>query len=223
MQTYVVRVYQPDGQAVDQPELRGVVDEVASSASVTVSAGDPVVAVSASGDAVAVWVWSAPTGDSVQVSDHPAGGGWGEPMTLAEAPRVGDPQVAVDANGDTFVAWSQGPDGSHSQVRAADRPLGGIWQTTPQAFGDTSQVSGSERLAVDRNGDEALVWIATDPSAGTSVPYATNRPAGGSWLTPLRLSGSAAQPQTGFPPAVAMDPPMLAAPAFFNPCASTAS
>jgi hypothetical protein len=170
------------------------------------SSGDPVVAVDAKGDAVAVWVWSAPTGDSVQVSDHPAGGGWGEPMTLAEAPRVRDPQVAVDANGDTFVAWSQGPDGSHSQVRAADRPSGGIWQTTPEAFGDASLVSGSERLAVDANGDEALAWITTDVSAATSVPYATYRPAGGSWLSPLRLSGSAAQPQTNFPPAVAIDP-----------------
>jgi hypothetical protein len=172
------------------------------------SAGDPVVAVDAKGDAVALWVWSAPTGDGLQDSYHPAGGVWGEPMTLAFPglpDSVRDPQVAMDANGDTFVAWSEGTS-SHSQVRAAFAPAGGIWHTTPEAFGDASLVSGSVRLAVDSKGDEVLAWITTDPSAGTSVPYATYRPAGGSWLTPSRLSGAATQPQTNFPPAVAIDP-----------------
>jgi hypothetical protein len=40
MQTYVVRVYRPDGEVVNQPELRGVVDEVASGASATFHDGD---------------------------------------------------------------------------------------------------------------------------------------------------------------------------------------
>ena len=40
METFVARVYRPDGQAVDPPELRGVVDEVASGASATFHGGD---------------------------------------------------------------------------------------------------------------------------------------------------------------------------------------
>jgi hypothetical protein len=41
MQTFVVRVYRPDGgEAVNPPELRGVVDEVASGASATFHGGD---------------------------------------------------------------------------------------------------------------------------------------------------------------------------------------
>jgi hypothetical protein len=40
METFVVRVYRPDGEAVDPPELRGVVDEVASGASATFHDGD---------------------------------------------------------------------------------------------------------------------------------------------------------------------------------------
>lgn len=40
METFVVRVYRPDGEAVNPPELRGVVDEVASGASATFHGGD---------------------------------------------------------------------------------------------------------------------------------------------------------------------------------------
>jgi hypothetical protein len=40
METFVVRVYRPDGQAVNPPELRGVVDEVASGASATFHGGE---------------------------------------------------------------------------------------------------------------------------------------------------------------------------------------
>jgi hypothetical protein len=175
-------------------------------ASANGSSGNPLVAVDAHGDGVAVWARSAAMGDSVMVSDHPAGGAWGEPLALAEAPREFGPQVAVDAHGDVFVAWSEGPDGSHSQVRAAYRPAGGIWHEDPEMFGDPSLISGSVRLAVDGNGDESLAWISSDMSAGTAVPFATYRSAGGSWLTPSRLSvGSATKPLT-FGPAVAIDP-----------------
>jgi hypothetical protein len=40
MQTYVVRVYRPEGDAANLAELRGVVDEVASGASATFHDGD---------------------------------------------------------------------------------------------------------------------------------------------------------------------------------------
>lgn len=40
METFVVRVYRPDGEGVNPPELRGVVDEVASGASATFHGGD---------------------------------------------------------------------------------------------------------------------------------------------------------------------------------------
>jgi hypothetical protein len=40
MKTYVVRVYRPDGEVVDPPELRGVVDEVSSGASAAFHDGD---------------------------------------------------------------------------------------------------------------------------------------------------------------------------------------
>jgi hypothetical protein len=40
MQTYVVRVYRPDGEKINPPELRGVVDEVASGDSATFHDGD---------------------------------------------------------------------------------------------------------------------------------------------------------------------------------------
>jgi hypothetical protein len=40
MQTFVVRVYQGDGDAARGPELRGVVDEVATGASATFRDGD---------------------------------------------------------------------------------------------------------------------------------------------------------------------------------------
>src|SRR5215213_11316421 len=78
---------------------------------------------------------------------------------------VSDPQVATDAAGNVTAVWTVGAVGSRG-VRSAFRPADGAWQPAVNRIGLTSASDCHDpRLAVDANGDAAVVAECEKPAA----------------------------------------------------------
>jgi len=153
---------------------------------------NPRVAVDPGGEAIAVWRLTS-GGARVQASVRPAGGSWQTPVDLSEAGKeAGGPDVALNPQGEAIVTWT-GSHGGNSIVQASARPAGGSWQTPVELSKvKAGENAGSASVALDSKGDAVAVWERSNESA--YVVQASERPAGGSWQTPLDLSGPAAEP-----------------------------
>jgi hypothetical protein len=76
--------------------------------------GDPVVAMSTSGDAMAVWIAS-DVGNHILVNRRPTNGTWGTPVSInASGSGAATPQVVLDANGNAVAIWLQPSNGYQS-------------------------------------------------------------------------------------------------------------
>jgi len=145
-------------------------------------------AVSAQGDATAVWMHFDGSRYVVQSAYRPAGGGWEAPTVLSEpGERGGDPHIALDAHGDSIVLW-RGESAGIEVARAAYKPAKGSWQS-PANVSKLGEGVQEPRVALDANGDAIAAWSA---SSGEGGGYATVQaaylPAGGSWEAPIDLS-----------------------------------
>jgi hypothetical protein len=156
-----------------------------------VGAGNPHVAVDATGDAVAVWVQSSAGELVVEGATRAAGGNWTSPTEIGSAsdPSAAiDPQVAVDAAGDAVVVWV-----TFDGLIANSLPAGGSW-TGPVVIG---QGEGPQ-LAVDGAGAAIVAW--TGHYKGRNDVESASRPANGSWEAPEMVSrpgGSTQKPRVG--------------------------
>lgn len=125
-----------------------------------------------------------------------AASGW-VPSVDVSAPSTASSYVdtAVDAQGNAIAVWRRGPDGGEATVQSAFRPAGGPWQapvdiSEPGLDGSRSGLFGvsvvGPQVAMDGRGTAMAVWQRSD---GISlVVQAAERPAGGSWGTPVDLS-----------------------------------
>ena len=108
---------------------------------------------------------------------------------------VSGAQVATDAAGNVTAVWTVGAVGSRA-VRSAFRPAGGDWQAAVNRIGLTATFDCHDpRLAVDANGDAAVVAECEKPAAAIRAAY---RP-GASWSSGAEISGSGsgATPRVG--------------------------
>ena len=156
--------------------------------------GDPVVAVNARGDAVAVWQWrDRPTGQSiVQGAYGRAGASWTPAVDLgAGAGFVWAPQAAIASGGDGLVTWLAAP--AATLQGAAVTPAGQWSHAAAVAPGAAAE----PRLAMDPGGNALAVWIDV---ASTTVRASAWPAVARAWQPPVTLS------QTGVSaPRVAMD------------------
>jgi len=109
--------------------------------------------------------------------------------------NVSGAQVAVDAAGNVTAVWNVGATGSRA-VRSAFRPAGGEWGPAVNRIGLTSTFDCHDpRLAVDANGDAAVVAECEKPAAAIRAAY---RP-GANWNSGAEIagSGSGATPRVG--------------------------
>jgi hypothetical protein len=129
--------------------------------------------------------------------------GWGTPGTvsgtdtLLTADFATQPDIAMDAAGDAVAVYSLPSNSStgacRCTIRAASRAAGGGFSapvTVPAA--SSTMVISAPHVAMDSAGDAVVVWSAgsgTDDS-GTQT-YASVRPAGGSFGTPVQVSTDA--------------------------------
>ena len=168
---------------------------------VAISAGDdkpslPTVAVDPTGNAVAVWkVWRADlAAERIRVASSRAGGGWSEPVSLADDGGfiASGAQVAIDADGRATVVWSQVVEyGGGYVVRAASRAPDGAWSEPADLSDRDRDAAGDPQVAVGADGAATAVWLSHLPGDARWVVQSASRPRGGSWSAePADLSAA---------------------------------
>jgi Ca2+-binding RTX toxin-like protein len=130
----------------------------------------PEVAISRSGDAIAVWLRKDDQGNLRVVSSfRPAGGEFGPVETLSNpGASAFDPQVAFAPSGRAIAVWARLVSPGQTQVNVAVRPPGQPF------FGDPDPVSAaplnSQFPQVGIGGGRAvIVWLASPPLGGNHV------------------------------------------------------
>ncbi len=150
-------------------------------------------AVDPNGDAVTAWSdWDGGNVKLEVTGTTAPGAGWSSPTQLAEGSSYyymlepPAPQVAINPHGDAVAVWEI-YENDKWYVQASQMPAGGTWQT-PVQLAETSYALGRPQVAMDADGDAVAVW--TTYSGSHDVIDAAELPAGGSWQTPVQISGS---------------------------------
>jgi hypothetical protein len=166
----------------------------------TLNAGSPVVAIDPAGDAVALFTQNtASTTSAVFMAARVPGGAFGAPVAISDSAQVAEsPQVAMDPQGNAVAVWDL-YDGTTSRAQTAFRPAGGSFDTAT-ALDPGFTGGNSEAVAIDASGAAVAVWARTTSSTDTEIE-ASQRPAGGTFGTPVSLSGAG----RAFDPDVALD------------------
>ncbi len=114
------------------------------------------------------------------------------PTLAQESTYVSPGQMAFAPDGTAVAVWDE-PDGGHSVVRTASRPAGGVWSASEPLSGALLESSGAA-LAIDAAGNAVAAWTSFDDDTFTNATiYVAERPAGGSWATPVALSDGLTQ------------------------------
>jgi hypothetical protein len=160
----------------------------------------PQLAVSAAGDALAVWTQS--NGTRIQmVANHfsAATSTWGSLQVLDPLQSVdsSDAQVAMDGIGNGWAIWT-----TLNQVWASRYTAGGGWAAAVAIEATPSTSSRYPQVTFDPNGNAMAVWVGSTSLVQNgpleSLVKASACPAGGTWATPQLLetvSGQSGDPQ----------------------------
>jgi Bacterial Ig-like domain len=125
-------------------------------------AGNPQIAVDASGNALAVWEQTDGTRYNIWSNRYVMGSGWGT-AALIETDNVDtafSAQVAIDASGNAIAVWQQS-DGTLFNIWSNRYVAGTGWGTASRV--EIGNVGDSEnpQIAVDTNGNAMAVWEET--------------------------------------------------------------
>lgn len=164
-------------------------------------AHSPQIAITASGDAVAVWVQTNGSSyNTILANRYTVGTGWGLaiPIDTDTIGYASDPQIAMDANGNAIAVWSKS-DGTHFNI-VANRYTGTGWGTATLIEADNVGSAFIPQIAMDSNGNALAVWAQYD---GQNNNIVSNRYATGTgWGTPTLIetsnAGYAVAPQIAF-------------------------
>jgi PKD domain len=173
-------------------------------------ATNPVIAMDDVGT-TAVWEKdnTANAGFHGEASTRAPGAAFTAPAELA--PGVTEPQVGMTGGGQAVAAWKRlvNPPGTYV-IEAATRPAGGAFlPAVDVATMPKSVIPNALEIAVNANGDTAVVWTRPDPDSvvdkNATFVEASVRPAGGSFSEPARVSLPIVENQSAGQPAVAID------------------
>lgn|GEM_PF-2159252 len=122
----------------------------------------PQVALSQSGEAIAVWQRLVSAGNnSVQSAIRSPAGAWaprGDLPNVSAIPQAPRPQIEMNAAGDAIAAWL-GTTGSNAIVQSVTRPAGGTFSLTPTNVSEAGVDARPPLIAIDGEGDGAAVWV----------------------------------------------------------------
>ena len=116
----------------------------------------PMIAVNASGDAVAVWELF--INGTIQGATKSAGGSWTTPTNLSSpASSVSaKPTVTIDPGGNSVATWTYA-DGSKSSIQSTSRAKSGTWQP-PVRLSTAGISSAASDVGIDSEGNPTAVW-----------------------------------------------------------------
>lgn len=147
--------------------------------------GNARVAVSPSGDAIAVWERGTGSAQHLWSNRFVAGGDWGAAAALVtdagSDQSLAAPEIAIDAKGKALLVWGQIDflDGAYRSTVRAKRYATG-WQAGSTAVAASTVTArgliSTPHLAVNAAGSAVVAWALEDGSIRASVA-----PAGGSW------------------------------------------
>ena len=162
-------------------------------------AASAAVGVDDAGNALAAWVQSNGTRDSVWANRYAVGSGWSGPELL-EAEDGGDataPRLAVNGAGVALAVWGQS-NGTAANLTAARYLPGTGWGSPVGIATNLTSSAAPADVAMDGSGRAAITWTRF---AGTWQAWVSLFD-GSTWAPPMELeSGSG----SAFSPAVAMD------------------
>ncbi|MGN6373153.1 MAG: PKD domain-containing protein [Solirubrobacteraceae bacterium] len=154
--------------------------------------GDPEIALSPAGDAIAVWKGHSSGGEAVRAAYRPAGQEWQLPTNVSKVGIQAESlHVALDGHGDALLAWggTHGA-GGYELAQASYRPAGGEWEE-PMELSQEGQNAFPSDLVFDKRGNAAVVWERSNGS--DNIAQADYMPAGGSWQPPSDVSEDGAE------------------------------
>ena len=159
------------------------------------------VAMTSSGEAVAIWQTVTGGGSSTINSSTSVGGAPFSTGALVSpmGQALTNPTVGVSASGEAIAVWQRTVSPGNFSVQSAIR-LGGAWQTRADLpnVGSIPQ-SPRPQIAMNPAGDTIVTWFGT--TGVNAIVQALNRPAGGSFgSTPTNVSVAgvdARPPRTG--------------------------
>jgi len=143
---------------------------------------EPRIAIDAHGNALAAWVQSDGTLQSLWASRYTAAGGWGA-AALIESNDAGDaisPQIAIDANGNALAVWHLF-DGTTQSTWANRYTAGTGWGAAARIESGNAGDAFGAQIAIDAAGNALAVWAQSD---GTRFNIWANRyTVGAGWGT----------------------------------------
>jgi hypothetical protein len=146
---------------------------------------DARVAVSADGNAIAVWLQS----DNVWVNHFTPAGGWSAPQLLeTESGRVDVARLSMNFRGDAVVAWRQ-RDGTTYDAWANRYIVGAGWQGATRLELTNGDVNSDLCVAVGEDSSAFVVW-----GRGSSIDsslWANQYVPGGGWEGPVLVESEA--------------------------------
>ena len=158
-------------------------------------ASGPALAMTPSGEAVAVWSHFEVKDDGVytiQASYRPPGGSFEEPVDVASVPNADLPRelhVAIDSRGDTAVVWTEQEAKNNWVAKASLRAAGGSFSvpaTISPAPPTAESVASEPRVVIGAGGSAVAAWVQEE-GAGPVVEAAWGAPAAG-FAAPQSLS-----------------------------------
>ena len=146
--------------------------------------GDPHVAISPGGKAIAIWEASDEghsTAGFIRSATQAAGGtGWSAPAGLPGSIEGESPEVGATPAGEAVAIWSATYD-EESGLEAAVRPAKGKWKRSQRL--DRPGSYATPQLTVTPTGEAIGVWVQApeEEESGSTLQVATRGP-GGKWI-----------------------------------------
>jgi PKD domain len=151
----------------------------------TWNADEPAVAVSPTGEAIALWSRYDGLRDIVQSAIGTVGRAWGPGVNRSAPGGNGrQPQVVLDPAGDAVAVWIR-YDGSDYIVQSSERPAGGSWGPAVDVSPE-GEATTEPQLDVGPAGQVVAVWTRLEAAVGTIE--ASAKALGGPWPKPDDLS-----------------------------------
>jgi hypothetical protein len=152
------------------------------------------------GRATAAWTVGDHNTQVLVTATRAPGGRWSAPVALTS--DESEPGLAVNGRGDAVLAWIGSDPADHARevVQASFRRAGGRF-SDPVTIA-AGHLNWPPSVAIDARGDAAVTWNQEEPRGPFPGPiFVAERPAGGGWSAPRRLSG---RQERTYSPVIAM-------------------